>query len=162
MRVIENFWATVTYAFGYVSFSSFGANEATKQLPLFPGEGVHHGAVRGPIFKPPGGRLKGPGSDFLCDYSNMLGWTSCSTPENRQCWLRNKATGQEFNLSTNYEDITPTGIVRHYELDIADDWINADGLNFTEGKVFNGQYPGPWIQACWGDVMFLIRLHGIA
>lgn len=29
--------------------------------------------------------------------------------------------------------------------------INADGYLKTGGQAFNGQYPGPWIEACWGD-----------
>lgn len=29
--------------------------------------------------------------------------------------------------------------------------LAPDGVNNTEGKVFNATYPGPWIQACWGD-----------
>lgn len=34
--------------------------------------------------------------------------------------------------------------------------INGDGIPNPEGKVFNQTYPGPWIQACWGDT---IRVH---
>ncbi|KAL2674299.1 hypothetical protein Neosp_012750 [[Neocosmospora] mangrovei] len=34
--------------------------------------------------------------------------------------------------------------------------INGDGIPNLEGKVFNQTYPGPWIQACWGDT---IRVH---
>ena len=40
--------------------------------------------------------------------------------------------------------------------------INADGIespygkvfsyDFLEGEIFDGTFPGPWIQACWGDV----------
>ena len=32
-------------------------------------------------------------------------------------------------------------------MNITDDTVNADGLNFTDAKVFNGTYPSPWIQA---------------
>lgn len=31
--------------------------------------------------------------------------------------------------------------------------INGDGIVNPYGKVFNQQYPGPWIQACWGDTI---------
>jgi FtsP/CotA-like multicopper oxidase with cupredoxin domain len=31
--------------------------------------------------------------------------------------------------------------------------INGDGVVNPYGKVFNQQYPGPWIQACWGDLV---------
>src|ERR1700733_2349497 len=83
-----------------------------------------------------------------------LGWSNCSTPFNRGCLLRNDETGEEFNIGTDYEDTnqTPIGIHRTYYLNVTDGWYNADGLNFTQAKLFNGTYPGPWIQACWGDV----------
>ena len=29
--------------------------------------------------------------------------------------------------------------------------LDPDGLKMLHGKVFNNSYPGPWIQACWGD-----------
>jgi FtsP/CotA-like multicopper oxidase with cupredoxin domain len=31
--------------------------------------------------------------------------------------------------------------------------INADGVVNPGGKVFNRTYPGPWIEACWGDTL---------
>jgi FtsP/CotA-like multicopper oxidase with cupredoxin domain len=31
--------------------------------------------------------------------------------------------------------------------------LNADGVVNPNGKVFNQTYPGPWIQACWGDLI---------
>lgn len=110
----------------------------------------------GPIFEPPSGNPPkgGEGHDFKCDYSNMRDYTNCSTPDNRGCWLRNEKTLHEYNISTNYEDIkeTPTGILREYHLDVTDGIINADGILFKDAKLFNSVYPGPWIEACWGDV----------
>jgi len=53
----------------------------------------------------------------------------------------------------------PIGVTRTYTLVATSSPIVADGLNFPEGKVFDGgtgngpQYPGPWIQACWGDTL---------
>ena len=44
------------------------------------------------------------------------------------------------------------GIHRTYYLNITDREYNADGLSFSEGKFFNSTYPGPWIQACQGNV----------
>ncbi|KAI4091883.1 MAG: hypothetical protein LQ344_003840 [Seirophora lacunosa] len=64
--------------------------------------------------------------------------------------------GQQFDISTDYETKVPTGITRKvrfflYTL-VADEMnITADGVLMPYGKVFNQQYPGPWIQACWGD-----------
>lgn len=103
-----------------------------------------------PIFKPPTGR---PEDDkFKCDYTQMKGWRPCSSPSNRECWLRHP-DGREYNILTNYEIDAPIGIQRNYTLTINDGWINADGRNFTEAKKFNDTYPGPWIQACWGDTV---------
>jgi hypothetical protein len=158
MRLTERFWASVTYIVSYFTSSPYHGSGSDLQTPLL---GAHHGqstVLRGPIFKPPGGRPTGPGSDFVCDYSNMPGFKSCSTPEDRSCWLRNDKTGQVYNISTNYEDTnqTPVGITRHYYLNITDGSINADGLPFPLAKMFNSTYPGPWIQACWGDVSISI------
>lgn len=156
MHFIESFWTSVTYVVSFLTLSPVIGPDGGGQVPLLldSSNSLHHGLHRGPVFKPPGGARRGPGSKFTCDYSNMVGWVDCSTPDNRGCWLRNKTTGNEYNISTNYEDTnqTPIGITRHYSLNITDQWINADGLNFTEGKIFNDMYPGPWIQACWGDV----------
>jgi hypothetical protein len=81
----------------------------------------------------------------------MQGWLPCSIPENRECWLRNK-NGREFNIHTDYEKLAPVGITRHYSLNITEGSINADGQPFTKAKLFNESYPGPWLEACWGDV----------
>ena len=85
----------------------------------------------------------------------MVGWESCSTPEDRSCWLRNPKTGQVLNISTDYEDPVnlPVGINRTYYLNLTENSRkDLDGLVFPEGKYFNNSYPGPWIEACWGDV----------
>lgn len=155
MYLIERFWVSITYVVSFLTLSPFEGPGAEQQGPLLGSpDALREGYDRGPIFKPPGGRLTGPGSEFFCDYSKMVGWSNCSTPHNRACWLKNDKTGFEYNISTNYEDTnwTPIGIHRTYTMNITDDWINADGLNFTYAKIFNNTYPGPWIQACWGDV----------
>lgn len=40
-----------------------------------------------------------------------------------------------------------------YYLEVEDKPLNADGINNPHAKLFNGTYPGPWIQACWGDLI---------
>lgn len=108
-----------------------------------------------PIFHPP------PGDhEFLCEYPEMTGFVQCSIPENRECWLRHP-DGREFNIHTNYENFAPKGIMRHYTLNITESWYNADGQNFTEAKLFNGEYPGPWLEACWGDVSTHLTCVGV-
>jgi hypothetical protein len=76
--------------------------------------------------------------------------------------LKNTKTGEQYNITTDYETIMPPGIVRDYTLVLSNKTINADGIpfpyakvfsnNFPEGEDFDGDFPGPWIQACWGDV----------
>lgn len=155
MHLIDRFWISITYVLSCLTSSPFIKGlGGLEQAPVPGSSPFHH--QNSPIFKPPGGRLTGPGSEFKCEYPELKGWENCSNSTNRACWLRNTVTGAEYNIYTNYEGIglnyTPPGIHRTYVLDITDHWINADGLNFTEAKVFNGSYPGPWIQACWGDV----------
>ncbi|KAI9766776.1 MAG: hypothetical protein M1840_006251 [Geoglossum simile] len=76
--------------------------------------------------------------------------------------LTNTKTGEQYNITTDYENIKPPGVVRDYMLVLSNKTINADGIEFPYGKVFSydfpegenfdGTFPGPWIQACWGDV----------
>lgn len=123
---------------------------------------VHDGHDRpGPIFRPPGRDLGDDGSNFKCDYSAMTGWKECSDSSDRGCWLQNPHSGASFDINTNYEADTPIGITREYSITVGPQTINLDGMDFPAGKVFRdsskppgeGTYPGPWIQACWGDTV---------
>lgn len=157
MTLLSRFWHAVVRITAWLTFSSvpdWGVDPAQHPLGnqldydnslVLDGNGLDDC----PIWKPPTGD---PEDTFTCDYSYMKDWCPCSIPENRECWLRHKYNGSEFNIHTNYEDVTPTGIVRDYTLRITESWYNADGRNFTNAKLFNNSYPGPWIQACWGDV----------
>ena len=78
-------------------------------------------------------------------------WEKCSTPEDRSCWLRNPKTGQRYDINTDYENEFPQGVTREYWLTVTNSTIVADGYPFVGATVFNETYPGPWIQACWGD-----------
>lgn len=152
MHILDRFCAAATYLANWLTLSPFDGPGA-EQHPILGNTDVWQN-VPGPnypIFKPPTGRPQGPGSGFKCDYRNMPGWYECSTPENRGCWLRHP-DGSEFNITTNYETERPIGIDRNYTFVVNDGWINADGQNFTFAKLFNNSFPGPWIQACWGDV----------
>ena len=169
MRLVEHFVATITYVVSYFSYSDINGHADQHQTPLFDYQGnadIVATAANGPVFKPPGGRSpEYPGGDLVCDYSKMKGFVPCSTPENRGCWLRNPTTGQEYNITTDYEDVKnlPKGIDRFYTLNLTDGHINADGLDFPDGKFFwnvsdpdskspDRRYPGPFVQSCWGDV----------
>ena len=158
MYLSERFWTVVTYAFHIVTFSSFD-HDAIQQKQLFGSSSPVVDGLRGPIFKPPGRRQSGEGSDFRCDYSSMTGWRPCSTPDDRSCWIENDKGGR-FDINTNYETEAPQGILRQYTLFVSNgsingtaNPINGDGLLFPEAKLFNATYPGPWLQACWGDTV---------
>lgn len=155
MLLVERFWTSVTYVFGFLTLSNVDDVATKYQHPLIlPSTPVQSDLVRGPVFKPPSA---GRDSDFQCDYSAMVGWTPCTTPDDRSCWLTNKASGEQFNIKTDYEDPAkvPTGIHRTYYLNVTKSNKNLDGLDFPEGKYFNNTYPGPWIEACWGDVSLI-------
>jgi hypothetical protein len=148
MHLIDGFWVYITYVVSYLTPSLL--NGVEEQAPVLASSGSGPLLLRkGPKFSPPSG---GIGADFKCDYKNMPGWTDCSTSKNRGCWLRNEATGEEFNISTDYENKAPIGITRTYYLNITDQNINIDGVPSPFVKIFNNSYPGPWIEACWGDV----------
>lgn len=125
-----------------------------------------------PKFPAPNGP-DSPDEDFICKYPELGNdWKSCSTPENRHCWLKS-SDGHNFSIHTDYETMYPPGVLRevhnhsHYSPLFTDPYlqywlvvdnktINGDGIDNPYGKVFNQTYPGPWIKACWGD---LIRVH---
>ncbi|KAK3316802.1 multicopper oxidase-domain-containing protein [Apodospora peruviana] len=150
------------------SHECFGWFSCTTRPIKTPRTSVNAGP--GPIFKPPGGVPGGDGSEFVCNYSAMKGFKECSTSEDRGCWLTDGLT--TWDIYTDYEattdetlpspvNIMPTGTTRYYEMTATNAPINADGLSFPEGKQFQlasgdksaPQYPGPWIQACWGDTI---------
>ncbi|SLM40963.1 Multicopper oxidase, type 3 [Lasallia pustulata] len=59
----------------------------------------------------------------------------------------------QYNIHTDYEKVIPEGIEREYWLYVQDLEIAPDGFRRPRGKVFNGTYPGPLIEACWGDTI---------
>lgn len=159
MTLVERVWAVVRSVISIVTFTPM-LDWEPSQHPLHNVASINDASFssvdmqplgklgKGPRFQPPGTPDSG---DFKCDYSAMVGWEDCSHELDRKCWLRNKATGEQFDINTDYENKWPQGIQRNYTLDLADDSWDADGLEFPFAKLFNGQYPGPWIQACWGD-----------
>ncbi|KAI9892924.1 MAG: hypothetical protein M1814_001083 [Vezdaea aestivalis] len=119
---------------------------------------------KNPVFTPPYPPTDRPPADVAikCDYSAMTkyGWEPCNVPNDRECWLRNVQTRRRIDIRTNYETYWPKGVLRKYTLDVnQQDWA-PDGVAFVNGSGFNGQYPGPWIQACWGDdIEITVRNH---
>ena len=162
MHIAERFWRVITSVFSIVSLSPVQDRIDTQSpLPL-PSDGIpiqsqftsSAGVVssaqprKGPVFLPPGFDKEEP---FECKYPDMVGWESCSTELDRKCWLRRKSDGKQYDINTNYEVDAPIGIHRRYDIELIDGKYDADGMPFDEAKLFDGKYPGPWIQACWGD-----------
>ncbi|KAF8537352.1 Cupredoxin [Trichophaea hybrida] len=76
----------------------------------------------------------------------------CNTPANRSCWIR--SSHGDFDLFTDYEERWPQGVTREYWLNVTYAEIAPDG--FTRmGQVVNGTYPGPLIEANWGDRLII-------
>ena len=55
------------------------------------------------------------------------------------------------SINTDYEKYWPAGIKREYWLNVSGQAISPDGFLKPLGKVLNNTYPGPLIEACWGD-----------
>ena len=160
MYLFERFWAVAASVLNIVSLSPLrDVIDIRSPLPVPSQVAAALNVENGPTFKPPGT----PADDsFQCNYPTMAGWEFCSTPTDRGCWLRRIADGKQYDIHTDYENDVPLGVTRYYTLELNDGFWDADGLNFTAAKLFNNLYPGPWIQACWGDTqVFPIRLIGV-
>ena len=65
-------WGYIAYVFSFFTLSPIREPGSEQQTPLMYNLNIGHQALpKGPIFKPPTSSLKGPGSDFKCDYSAM-------------------------------------------------------------------------------------------
>ncbi|KAI4732130.1 hypothetical protein E4T49_00226 [Aureobasidium sp. EXF-10728] len=61
--------------------------------------------------------------------------------------------GKSTANNTNYYTTTPnTGVTRYYDFEISAGRIAPDGV-FKDGVLVNGQFPGPTIEANWGDMI---------
>ena len=155
MQLIEQFWAILASVLNIITLSPLNdgfVEQNPSRIPLSKSPGLsfrpQKNVSQGPVFRPPGTPVS---SSFQCDYRNMTGWEYCSTPKDRSCWLRRISDGKQYNISTDYENDMPNGTTRFYKLDLRDDTWDKDGLDFPYAKLYNGIYPGPWIEACWGD-----------
>ncbi len=144
MRFLVSWWADLVYVLDFLTFSPWSDRALVQQTSLQ--TPLHEQASDYPIFEPPNGPQKG---FFKCEYPHMKRYKDCSTHEDRGCWL--KGPRKEYNIHTDYENDAPIGIKRKYYLEVSNMTLSPDGVVNTEGKVFNQSYPGPWIEACWGD-----------
>ncbi|AEO64812.1 multicopper like protein [Thermothielavioides terrestris NRRL 8126] len=102
------------------------------------------------------GQLLGLPSPIVCQYPPE--WQSCHSPTSRDCWIRKPGRQSEgpsvtqFDILSDYEEMYPPGVTREYWLEVgANSKVAPDGQPKTDGQYFNGTYPGPLIEACWGD-----------
>ncbi|PYH85727.1 putative extracellular dihydrogeodin oxidase/laccase [Aspergillus uvarum CBS 121591] len=76
-----------------------------------------------------------------------------NSPTSRNCWK------DGFDILTDYTDTTqvPPGKLVEYNLTLSQQVIAPDGYEKL-GMVVNGQFPGPAIEADWGDTL-RVRVH---
>jgi len=111
----------------------------------------HQALTAGLTFAPPNAT-----GGFKCQYPTLTGWQYCGNASNRDCWINdpNRKEGlYQYNTSTDYEDFSPPGVTREYWLNVSVKAIAPDGFLKETGIVFNNTFPGPVLQACWGDTM---------
>lgn len=74
--------------------------------------------------------------------------SSCTNgPTSRNCW------NNGFDINTDFAKEWPsTGKVVTYELEMTHETLSPDGVP-RDMMVFNKQYPGPTIEADWGDII---------
>lgn len=142
-------WAYVVHLLQVFTLSPFSGYESPQNpLALNPSQVE---TFDYPIFEPPNAPER---RKFLCEYPELPDYESCTDHDSRGCWLRpkNNSSGlPEYNIFTDYEKFYPKGITRRYHLNAANMTLWSDGCENSRGKVFNQRYPGPWIEACWGD-----------
>ncbi|EHL02014.1 putative Laccase [Glarea lozoyensis 74030] len=85
---------------------------------------------------------------------------NCNGPNDRGCWRSpSPAEPTGFNIDTDSETVWPSNVAQGqttttYTLTVAEKTLAPDG----DGKlmqVINGVYPGPVIEANWGDVLVI-------
>ncbi len=107
MHLLDSFWTKVITFCGLFNFSPL---QDGSQRPFVIPSHLHstlNVVEHYPIFRPPG---VPEDSKFECKYPAMPDWETCSTPEDRKCWLREKLTGKRLDIFTNYEDEIPIGV----------------------------------------------------
>ncbi|PYI08407.1 hypothetical protein BO78DRAFT_310700 [Aspergillus sclerotiicarbonarius CBS 121057] len=119
------------------------------------------------------------GASITCNYTGLSKYyTGPDTHGNWSVWFESKDESQNksITIDTDYEHYIPPGIDRHVYVDVGMNETHPkipDGRNYTQGKYFNNSYPGPYIEACWGDTIHVhvtnslkhngtaIHMHGI-
>ncbi|GAM83354.1 hypothetical protein ANO11243_013410 [Dothideomycetidae sp. 11243] len=69
-------------------------------------------------------------------------------PHSRACW------SSGYSIATDFDKKSPTtGKTVSYSLEVTNTTCNPDGNGAQPCLLVNGQYPGPTIQANWGDTL---------
>ncbi|KAL9080547.1 MAG: hypothetical protein Q9157_000689 [Trypethelium eluteriae] len=89
---------------------------------------------------------KEPGSSYLGTLGapTLPQWLDGPMPQGFP-WGNRTAGG-----TNPYDDFPDTGVTRYYNWEISNQTISPDGVPVS-GIVVNGQFPGPTIEANWGD-----------
>ncbi|KAM7201096.1 laccase 2 [Rhypophila sp. PSN 637] len=109
----------------------------------------------------------GASPGFMCYYPYLSAreWEGCSGPENRSCWLRRRRKGPEHGLHGHGrpghrpggpfdDEHAPVGVRRYYTYNVVSKTIAPNGVP-KQAILFDGQYPGPLLEACWGDELVI-------
>jgi hypothetical protein len=108
MKFLDKCHAVLLYLGTFFTSPSF-IEDSSAQHPLTFEVNQKELGYGPPKFRAPAGPEKGK---FVCTYPKLgKQWTSCSTPNNRGCWLKGP-NGDGFNITTDYENRYPEGIVR--------------------------------------------------
>lgn len=69
--------------------------------------------------------------------------------------------GRTAKHTNFYEDVPNTGVTRRYDFTITEQTIAPDGYQ-RQGMVVNGAFPGPTIEANWGDWIEVVVHNNLA
>ncbi|PLB36637.1 multicopper oxidase-domain-containing protein [Aspergillus candidus] len=108
----------------------------------------------------PPGAMPDPGDPnsvpIKCDYTAMVadGYLP-SRPDGNSEWIPHKDDPNlHYNITTDYDARTPIGTTREYNITVTESDVQVwDGREIRSRPLADGRYPGPWIQACWGDTV---------
>ncbi|KAL1306265.1 hypothetical protein AAFC00_004354 [Neodothiora populina] len=148
MGVAKTCWETILKFAALAHVIEYDLGQEPLRLPI--SDVTSH--TRGVTFSPHNATT----GAFQCHYPKLgNGWMACNTANDRSCWLKNTRTGDKYDIHTNYEDIAPPGVTREYWLNVESTVLTLDGYVKESGLTFNGTYPGPVLEACWGDTVIV-------
>lgn len=83
-----------------------------------------------------------------------------STQYGYPLWL-DGADSAPWKTTDDAHPVMPdTGVTRHYDFTLSREWLAPDGV-FRDMFSINGQFPGPLIEANWGDMIEVVVHNNI-